>query len=66
MIATDIKTLPYPSFPTDMQAQFMAMLAVAEGSSKVIESVLEKSLYACGRAQSHGCKMKLRLTVIKH
>ena len=31
----DIKTMPYPGFPTDMQAQFMALLAVTEGSSEV-------------------------------
>jgi len=29
--ATDIKTLPYPGFPTDMQAQFMALMSVSEG-----------------------------------
>lgn len=39
--AVDIKTLPYPGFPTDMQAQMMAMLSVAEGSSKITETVFE-------------------------
>ena len=39
--AVDIKTLPYPGFPTDMQAQMMAMLAVAEGRSKITETVFE-------------------------
>ena len=39
--AVDIKTMPYPGFPTDMQAQFMAMLSVAEGRSSVIETVFE-------------------------
>lgn len=37
----DIKTLPYPGFPTDMQAQMMAMLSVAEGRSKITETVFE-------------------------
>ena len=41
LISTDIKTLPYPGFPTDMQSQFMAMLTTAEGSSIVIETVFE-------------------------
>ena len=41
MRAIDLKTLPYPGFPTDMQAQFMAMLAVAEGTSVVTETVFE-------------------------
>ena len=41
MKAIDLKTMPYPGFPTDMQAQFMAMLAVAEGTSVVTETVFE-------------------------
>ena len=39
--AIDIRTLPYPAFPTDMQAQFMAMNAIATGSSKVVETIFE-------------------------
>ena len=39
--ATDIKTLPYPGFPTDIQPQFMAYLATVEGASTVIETVFE-------------------------
>lgn len=39
--AVDIKTLPYPGFPTDMQAQMMSMLSVAEGRSKITETVFE-------------------------
>ena len=38
---TDIKTLPYPGFPTDVQAQFMAYLCVCEDQSKVTETVFE-------------------------
>ena len=41
MRAIDLKTMPYPGFPTDMQAQFMAMLTVAEGTSVVTETVFE-------------------------
>ncbi len=37
----DIKTLPYPGFPTDMQAQFMALLTTAKGTSIVTETVFE-------------------------
>ena len=37
----DIKTLPHPGFPTDVQAQFMAMLTVSEGTGTVIETVFE-------------------------
>ena len=39
--ATDIKTLPYPGFPTDIQSPFMAYLTTVEGSSTVIETVFE-------------------------
>ncbi|MNI18040.1 UDP-N-acetylglucosamine 1-carboxyvinyltransferase 1 [compost metagenome] len=39
--AVDVKTLPYPGFPTDMQSQMMALLAVADGTSLVTETVFE-------------------------
>jgi len=39
--AQDVKTLPYPGFPTDMQAQFMALMARAEGTSVIKETVFE-------------------------
>ncbi|WP_185268773.1 UDP-N-acetylglucosamine 1-carboxyvinyltransferase [Halopseudomonas xiamenensis] len=39
--AVNLRTAPYPAFPTDMQAQFMAMNAVAEGTGTVIETVFE-------------------------
>jgi UDP-N-acetylglucosamine 1-carboxyvinyltransferase len=38
---TDVTTAPYPLFPTDLQAQYMAMMAVAEGTSVVTETVFE-------------------------
>ncbi len=37
----DIKTLPYPGFPTDMQAQFMTLMTIAKGNSIIHESVFE-------------------------
>ncbi len=37
----DIKTLPYPGFPTDMQAQFMALMTIADGSSLINETIFE-------------------------
>ncbi len=39
--AVNLRTAPYPAFPTDMQAQFVAMNAVAEGSSRVTETIFE-------------------------
>ena len=38
---TDVMTKPYPGFPTDMQAQVMALLAVAEGTSMITETIFE-------------------------
>ncbi|MDG4870719.1 UDP-N-acetylglucosamine 1-carboxyvinyltransferase, partial [Guyparkeria sp. 1SP6A2] len=37
--AVNIRTAPYPAFPTDMQAQFVAMNAVAEGTGRVVETI---------------------------
>ncbi len=37
----DVKTLPYPGFPTDLQAQIMALMAVAKGSSVITETIFE-------------------------
>ncbi|HUM08014.1 MAG TPA: UDP-N-acetylglucosamine 1-carboxyvinyltransferase [Acidocella sp.] len=37
----DVMTEPFPGFPTDMQAQFMALMAVAEGASMVTETIFE-------------------------
>nr|WP_300308903.1 UDP-N-acetylglucosamine 1-carboxyvinyltransferase [Halomonas sp.] len=39
--AVNIRTAPYPAFPTDMQAQFVAMNAVAEGTGRVVETIFE-------------------------
>ncbi len=38
---TDVKTLPYPGFPTDMQAQMVALMTLAEGTSVITETVFE-------------------------
>lgn len=39
--AVNVKTMPYPGFPTDMQAQIMAMMCIAEGTSVISESIFE-------------------------
>ncbi len=41
LTAVDISTEPYPGFPTDMQAQFMAMMCVARGTSTISENIFE-------------------------
>ncbi|MBP0573190.1 UDP-N-acetylglucosamine 1-carboxyvinyltransferase, partial [Mycobacterium tuberculosis] len=41
LVAADITTEPYPGFPTDLQAQFMALMAVADGAALIRETVFE-------------------------
>jgi UDP-N-acetylglucosamine 1-carboxyvinyltransferase len=57
--AVDIKTLPYPGFPTDMQAQFMALLSVAEGTSVVIETVFENRFMHIRELERMGANIKI-------
>ena len=39
--SVDVKTQPYPGFPTDMQAQFMVLMSIAEGTSTISETIFE-------------------------
>ena len=39
--STDVKTMPYPGFPTDMQAQFMALMTISNGTSLITENIFE-------------------------
>ena len=57
--ATDIKTLPYPGFPTDMQAQFMAMTTIAKGKSTVMETVFENRFMHVGELQKMGASIEV-------
>ncbi len=41
LAGVDVMTEPYPGFPTDMQAQFMALMAVAEGAAMITETIFE-------------------------
>lgn len=42
LVGVDVKTTPYPGFPTDMQAQFMALMTTAKGVSVITETIFEK------------------------
>ena len=57
--AVDIATAPYPAFPTDMQAQFMAMNAVASGTSSVIETIFENRFMHVQELQRMGAQIRL-------
>ena len=57
--AVDIKTLPFPGFPTDMQPQFMALSCVAKGTSVIIETVFEKRFTHIGDLIRMGADIKV-------
>ncbi len=57
--AVDVKTLPYPGFPTDMQSQFMTLLSVAKGTSVVIETVFENRFMHISELVRMGANIKI-------
>ena len=63
----DIKTLPHPGFPTDVQAQFMAMLTIAKGTGVVIETVFENRYMHVAEFNRMGANIKIegRTAVVK-
>lgn len=58
--ATDIETLPYPGFPTDMQAQLMALLTISEGNSMITETVFENRLRHVAELKRMGADIKVK------
>lgn len=63
----DIKTLPHPGFPTDVQAQFMAMLTIAKGTGVIIETVFENRYMHVAEFNRMGANIKIegRTAVVK-
>ncbi|KUG02675.1 udp-n-acetylglucosamine 1-carboxyvinyltransferase [hydrocarbon metagenome] len=55
----DIKTLPYPGFPTDMQSQMMALLCISKGSSIIVENVFENRFQIVDELKRMGAKIKV-------
>lgn len=60
LVATDIKTLPYPGFPTDIQSPFMAFLTTVDGESKVKETVFENRFMHVNELNRMGAKISTR------
>ena len=58
----DVMTEPYPGFPTDMQAQFMAMLSVAEGASMVTETIFENRFMHVSELNRMGARINVHGT----
>lgn len=57
--AVDIKTLPFPGFPTDMQAQFMALNAIADGVGTVTETIFENRFMHATELSVMGANIKV-------
>ncbi len=57
--SVDIKTLPHPGFPTDMQSQFMALLSVADGTGVLVETVFENRFMQVPELLRMGAKIKI-------
>jgi UDP-N-acetylglucosamine 1-carboxyvinyltransferase len=57
--AVDFETAPHPGFPTDMQAQMMALLAIAEGASIITESVFESRLTHVAELRRMGANIRV-------
>ncbi|KPQ40573.1 MAG: UDP-N-acetylglucosamine 1-carboxyvinyltransferase [Phormidium sp.] len=58
--AVDIETQPFPGFPTDMQAQFMALLTLSDGSSVITETVFENRLRHVAELQRMGADIRVK------
>ena len=57
--AVNVRTAPYPAFPTDMQAQFIALNALAEGTGTVIETIFENRFMHALEMQRMGAKIQI-------
>jgi len=65
--AVDVKTMPYPGFPTDMQAQFMALMSITPGMSIITETVFENRFMHVSELLRMGAEIKIEgsSTVVK-
>ena len=59
LAATDIRTMPYPGFPTDLQAQMMALMTRAEGASSFHETVFENRMLHASELMRLGAHIKV-------
>lgn len=63
--AVDITTAPYPGFPTDMQAQFMVLMCLAEGQSLITENVFENRFMHVSELRRMGADIDVRQKVAR-
>jgi len=67
MRSVDVKTLPYPGFPTDMQAQFMSLMALAGGTSVINETIFENRFTHVAELRRMGADIQIegRSAIVK-
>lgn len=58
--ATEIKTLPYPGFPTDLQSPMMALLCLAKGTSIIVENVFENRFQVADELKRMGASIRVK------
>lgn len=58
--AVDVRTMPYPGFPTDMQAQIMALMAISRGLSVITETIFENRFIHVPELKRMGANIKLQ------
>ena len=59
IISVDVKTQPYPGFPTDMQAQFMVLMSIANGTSIISETIFENRFIHVSELRRMGADIKI-------
>ncbi len=59
IVSVDVKTQPYPGFPTDMQAQFMVLMSIARGTSMISETIFENRFIHVGELKRMGADIKI-------
>ena len=59
ILPVDISTAPFPGFPTDLQAQFMALMTRAAGSSRITETIFENRFMHVGELTRFGARIRL-------
>jgi UDP-N-acetylglucosamine 1-carboxyvinyltransferase len=58
--SVDVKTQPYPGFPTDMQAQFMVLMSLARGLSVITETIFENRFIHVSELQRMGADIRIQ------
>ena len=59
IVSVDVKTQPYPGFPTDMQAQFMVLMSIARGTSMISETIFENRFIHVSELKRMGADIKI-------